>query len=236
MYAEWASRKRDIALNLASGECNGSYEEAVIILCTALGGLAAQVWPGEGKDRVRFVEVLAQFAPVEYGVTRVSLPILLDVLRDTNLAAEYGSLVPSHVDFGGSRVLTGDQVDKDEADILSICATVPVKLIRECSYAALLYKEIRCSWVHEYRSGYRAEKWPMSRTTDSLVGYSNRLDDDGHSHRRIHFHIERIGTLVLQIAEALDAVGTLPLAEGVVGEAESLPSATMSMTRPRNAG
>ncbi len=52
---EWIQKKNEIALDLAAGQCGGSYGEAVIILCAALSALAADVWPGRGIDRVRFV-------------------------------------------------------------------------------------------------------------------------------------------------------------------------------------
>jgi hypothetical protein len=209
MYAEWASKKCEIALRLASGECGGSYEEAVIILCAAISGLAAQVWPGDGKDRVRFVEVLKEFAPAEIAVTQISVPILVDVLRHAEPPTACEGLEKSLVDFGPTRVLTGQEVDKSEAEILAACGTVSTKEIRGCSYAALLYREIRCPYAHEYRAGSRADPSPMSGASGSLVSYVNWV----HTCRHIHFHVELIAQLVLAIATGIDGTTTPRQAE-----------------------
>jgi len=56
-------KKNGILCNLEAGQCGGSYGEAVIILCAALSAVAADVWPGKGIDRVRFVQLLKDFAP-----------------------------------------------------------------------------------------------------------------------------------------------------------------------------
>ena len=55
---DWVTKKRDTALRLANGECGGSYGEAMLILCTILSALAAEVWPGTQIDKRRFVELL----------------------------------------------------------------------------------------------------------------------------------------------------------------------------------
>ena len=59
---EWSDSKVDLALRLNSGECGGTYAEAVIILCSVLSGIAADVWPGRNKDRKRFVELLVKYS------------------------------------------------------------------------------------------------------------------------------------------------------------------------------
>jgi len=57
---EWSEQKILLAEKLNSGECGGSYAEAVIILCGVLSGIAADTWPGIRKDRKRFVELLTK--------------------------------------------------------------------------------------------------------------------------------------------------------------------------------
>ena len=61
--ADWAKQKQAIALDLDRGKCGGSYGEAALIFGAVISALAAEVWPGQGIDRMRFVQLLKDFAP-----------------------------------------------------------------------------------------------------------------------------------------------------------------------------
>ena len=77
---EWFRKKQKIAQSLNNGDCGGSYGEAVIILCATLNALAAEVWPGKKIDRVRFVQLLKEFAPPKLNATQISIPIFVRYL------------------------------------------------------------------------------------------------------------------------------------------------------------
>ncbi len=198
---EWAQKKSDIALKLAAGECGGSYGEAVIILCAVLSALSAEVWPGLGIDRVRFVELLKEFAPPDLNVTRISIPLLVAYLRTSDRRAKSEVIKKTFLNYYPSRVLVGDEVDKSETEILSECSTLTAKALRKHSYANLLYGEIRSGYAHQYRPGERADSWSMT-TGDAAISYINWIENPD---RHIHLHVSWISKLTLTTAEAVDA-------------------------------
>jgi hypothetical protein len=205
---ELAEKKKDVALRLNSGECGGTYAESVIILCTVLSALAAEVWPGEKKDRARFVELLKEFAPTNYEITKISIPLLVTHLKNKQNNKECEIIRNAFLNCSPDLVLTGDDIDKPETEIMMLCNTLELKDLRDHSYANLLYTEVRSAYAHEYKPGDQTDPWPMTQR-DAFVSYVNwacRPDD-----RHIHFHIGKIAELALSIAEAIDKIGnTLP--------------------------
>jgi hypothetical protein len=202
---EWIQKKNEIALNLADGQCGGSYGEAAIILCAALSALAADVWPGRGIDRVRFSQLLKDFAPNYLNVTRVSIPLLTGYLRTNGRNVESDAIQKVFLAYDPSRILTGDDVDKSETELLAVCPTLSLQELREHSYANLLYGEIRSGYAHEYRPGQRADSWPMTQRKDATISYLNWVDDPD---RHIHFHVRWISDLALAVGQAVDAAAS----------------------------
>ncbi|MBW2026919.1 MAG: hypothetical protein JRI90_16480 [Deltaproteobacteria bacterium] len=170
---KWVREKRDIALRLGSGGCGGSYGEAAIILCAVLNAMAAEVWSGRGLDRKRFVELLKQFAPANLQATRVSVPLLIGYLRRSGKELEAGLLRDSFMNYCNSRVLTGEEIDRSEREILGVCNTLSTSELRKFSYANLLYEEIRSGYVHQYQPGERADSWPMTQKSNANISYVN---------------------------------------------------------------
>jgi len=200
---DWASKKNDIARCLYAGECGGSYGESMMIHCAVLSALAAEVWPGRRHDKARFVELLKDFAPVEFNVTRISIPLLVAHLRDKGLYRESEIIRKAFLDYLPSQVLTGDDVDKSETDILALCNALDIKDLRINSYASLLYGEIRSDYAHEYRTGQLSDPWPMTREETSISYVNWACKPDKH----IHFHVPWMSKLVLSVAGAIDAIG-----------------------------
>lgn len=199
--SEWTAKKCELALRLSRGEIGGSYGEAVLILCAALSALAADVWPGANIDRRRFVHLLKRFAPRNLSATLISVPLLYASLRKTRKTATRRRLRQTYLNFGHSQVVTGDDVDKTELEIKSVCPRLSTKEIRACSYASLLYRELRSAYVHEYRPGKKADSWPITGRTDAQVSYVNWSNDPD---RHIHFHVGWLSDLVKEIARAID--------------------------------
>lgn len=201
--SEWAKKKSAIAVKLDGGACGGSYGEAVLILCAALSALAAEVWPGTGIDRKRFIQLLKRFSPPHLSPTLISVPILAAYLRKKRRKGALKRLRRSFLDFGHSRVLVGQDVDKSEKQILSVCPSLKKREIRESSYANLLYRELRSGYVHEYRPAGKADSWAMTMRDDAQVSYVNWANDPD---RHIHFHVAWLSALVTQTAAAVDGV------------------------------
>lgn len=203
---DWVEEKKNIALRLNSGECGGSYGESVIILCNVLSALAAEVWPGERKDRARFVELLKEFASIKYEVTKISIPLLIAYLKNRQRDKEAENIRKAYLDVSPAIVLT-DKVDKSEKEIMQVCNTLGKKELRDHSYANLLYTEVRSGYAHEYKTGNQTDPWPMTQQ-EAFISYVNwACKPDRH----IHFHISWIADLALSIAEEVDKIeSTLP--------------------------
>src|SRR5438874_2037413 len=101
-------------MKLGAGECNGSYSDACVLLSALLSGIAAELWPGTGIDRVRFVELWARYADLHLAPTRLSIPFLRQFLRKSERWSEAKALEdarPSMFGLGhGTLVLCGDAV------------------------------------------------------------------------------------------------------------------------------
>ena len=203
----WVTDKCNIALALANGQVGASYSEAAILICAILNALAAEAWPGQKLDRVRFVELLVGMATSLPSPAFISVPLLIQDLRDKLLSNEADSLARALMPFGTALVITGSDVDKNESELLLICPTIPVNLLRKNSYACLLYEDVRSSYAHEYRPGERADSWPMTMKANQCVSYVNKITE-----RRIHFHVEWLALLAIELAKVLDELDTkLPL-------------------------
>jgi len=212
---DWANNKENIAYKLNSGECGGSYGDAVLILCAVLSALAAEVWPGDGKDRKRFVELLKEFAPQNFETTKISIPLLIKSLSSAGRADDVTVIQREFPKSQQGNVLTGED-DKTEGDILRVCPALSSKDLRKCSYANLLYKEVRSPYVHEYRPGKRADSRPMTQRPDVPVSYVGWIDPDPNNRdrdpeQRIYFTVEWISRVATSIARAVDRAGSLPL-------------------------
>src|SRR5215204_1868901 len=78
----YAMQKVALAKHLNEGECGGYYGDGILILSALLSGLAADLWPGKGKDRNRFVEIWARYADPKLKPNRISVPRLLAALGE----------------------------------------------------------------------------------------------------------------------------------------------------------
>lgn len=209
---DWVSKKCEIASALAQGEAGGSYGEAVIIVCTALNALAAEVWPGRGHDRKRFIELLVRLGSSPNLLMTISTPLLVRHLATTSPPQDSATLLKNALlDFSPTRVVTGSEVDKMENDLKFISPVLKTKTIRKFSYACLLYEEVRTSYAHEYKPGDKADSMSMSRYEGQPVSYVNRLLAAGvaETGRLIHFNITWLTRLAVDIARSIDAPGTV---------------------------
>ncbi len=208
---DWTQMKADIALKLNEGECGGSYGEAILILCTAISALSSDLWPGEGKDRARFVEAMVRFLPGIQEPGLISVPLLVRSYDEGGDSSTADALGKKFMNYPFARVLTGDDVDRDDDDILAHFPELELSFLREHSYACLLYKEIRSSYAHEYRPSRKADSWSMTSTRGNAVSYTNMMEDP---HRHIHFHIDWVASVAVELGLAVDNISeSLPHSE-----------------------
>lgn len=200
----WVEEKCDLVVRLNSGELGGGYGEAVILVCAILNSLSAELWPGKGIDKRRFVEMIIGYGSYVTECKTVSIPLLIQHLNDSlrNSAAEcIQSACSLRVD---ARVLSGPDIDKTEEFVLALCPQLDIKGVRSFSYASILYSEFRSSYAHEYKPGTQAGSWPMAMGANQSVSYINRIVDSLEMQRFIHVHIEWLVKLAIDVAGAID--------------------------------
>jgi hypothetical protein len=202
-YSSWIADKAKMAVTISGGCCGGTYAEGALILCAAISAMAACWRPGGAIDRKRFIEATVCFRGGEADPTMVSGPLLAhksDPWRQR--------LKVSRKSF----YLTGSQ-DKPESEVLDLCGGASASLkkeIRKYSYASLLYQEVRCGFVHEYRVGRKAAEDDSLRSVfnveSSEISYVNRQSSGAvMPSRHIHFPLDWIARIAASIARGLDA-------------------------------
>lgn len=206
--SEWVAVKCEIAMALARGDCGGGYCEAVILLCAVLNSLAAEVWNGRGIDRKRFIELLVGWGSLTRELRTISVPLLVQKLETMGCPEWQDSqLLRSEIlGFDVTSILVGSDVDKQEDELALLSPRLSSRLLRKCSYACLLYEQLRSSYAHEYRPGDRCDSQPMAIGTLALVSYVNRRVRVRplEAVRLIHFPVEWLVRLVMDIAGSVD--------------------------------
>lgn len=207
---QWMSSKVTLATRLAAGELGAGYPEAIIILSSAVSAIAAEMWPGSGIDRKRFVEAMRLHSDPALSASRISIPMLVGHLRRAGTAGAH-DCVRSHFmkDVFPTQVLTGENVDREDAAIVAACPELSLKSVREFSYANVLYREVRSAFIHEYQSGDKADMWTMAEDADLAISYGNWMGDPD---RHIHFPVAWFCSAALSIAAAADEV-VVPLSQ-----------------------
>jgi hypothetical protein len=163
--------------------------------------MASEAWPGDRIDRRRFVEFLVCFSRSQIRAQTVSVPLLLSELRDTKRAAEERAIRKAFADFAPSRVLTGKDVDRSEAEILAVCPGFDLALLRQFSYANVLYQRVRSALTHEYRTGEKTVPFSMTGDESAGISYYNWIHDVD---RHIYFHVPWLADLTSDLSERAD--------------------------------
>ena len=221
LYREWVVRRCNVAKELL-GRRNEGVADAAVILSALISALAADSFPKEKKvgDAQRFVQLLVdpRILP-DSPFMRISLVSLSndagslsksecvdvkDVLR------EYLKKLPvpengnsSWIDAGSVDTLCASSVDNILRPVIKP-EQRRIKLIRRNSYAHLLYKDLRCSYLHEYRSGERVALAPRLATEGSGSPMASYRTEGGMRHAWLFFNAGQIiDQWIPQIAEKL---------------------------------
>jgi hypothetical protein len=201
---KWVAAKTDTALALARGHCGGSYGDAILVLCGSLSAMAAECWPGPNIDRQRFCELLVRHFDEEAVFTRVSIPLYLEALLRQDRFAESDSIARLPNAVATSLVVSGSDVDKPEHVVRTLVPGETLASLRHWSYASILYREVRSSYVHEYSAGTYASELPMTRKANESISYVNSIDNAERTQRAIHFHVDWLAHVAVTIATRLD--------------------------------
>ncbi len=210
---DWVDKKLDIARRLANREIGGGYGEAILIISAAISAMAAEVWPGKGIDRKRFIEVIVRHADLNLGLTRISIPLFVSHDRACARSSDISVMVARLDAYDMALVLTGDDIDLTDADVIRQCPLLRPYEIREFSYPSLFYSDVRSGYTHEYGTTERADSQPMTRSVGNSVSYVNVIDMVARIPRRlIYFHVEWLAKIACSIASALDRLGSTVIA------------------------
>jgi hypothetical protein len=180
---EFINGKIDLAKRLYNDVDFATYGDATLILCAALSAIAAKIWPGRNIDSKRFPELIACYTNKNLKNDWVSIPLLHQDLKQNKspfTEKEYPAL------YENFSIITGDDIDISEKDLLSKFSQFDKKKIREYSYPNLIYKELRCVYVHEYDIGNRAFSSPLT-LRQPCVSYVKFATNDNI---KIHFHFD----------------------------------------------
>jgi hypothetical protein len=164
-YREWLNRRLRNADQLVQQFVGEGEPDAFIILCCCLSAFAARRWPGPGADKRRYIELLVRFCDLQPSMTLVSAPILVQNLEIRDPVAS-SILRKSLFPESDALVVARAEIDRPEDAFRSLVPGVPLKEIREASYAAIMYGYFRSSLVHEFSLSPRVSEFPMSRTMD----------------------------------------------------------------------
>lgn len=198
---QFVEHKISVAEALNRGECGGSYFDATILICSVLSGIAALLWPGKRIDHKRFVELLVAYCDDQLQTKYISTALLVQSFES---ASEQKKIEAANRIRGkylppwDRLVITGDDADGPEDDLLPECPGISRKEIREFSYPNLLYLEVRNSLVHEYRLGKSVSSWPMADRVAN-VSYVN-----ASGKRLIYFYFPWLIQLCRTIANSVE--------------------------------
>jgi hypothetical protein len=210
--SEFLGGKTNLARALARGECDGRYEDAILILSSVVSTFAAHFWPAVSKDAPKKRRVLDSKRFIECWVTysepagkKISVPLLAEALylggynRFLNglrrLRPELLNNFPEKFD---GFVFWGDTADASESEIIECCPGIALTEVRRWSYPAVFYREVRSGYVHELYPTERASRYPSaSGRLGAAVTYLNSID---RPFRRIHFDIEWLCTVIEAMA------------------------------------
>jgi hypothetical protein len=129
------------------------------------------------------VELLVKHSPAEFHCDHICIAALIR----SNLVAEADTAwgEPGQA----TRIFTDEEIDLDLVEAQRSHPNLTLKQLKDHSFAALIYKWLRCSYVHEYSLDPSASHMPSSRDK-ARISYIGRLGRDGGIHRMTTFHLD----------------------------------------------
>ncbi|HLJ58381.1 MAG TPA: hypothetical protein VKZ50_01470 [bacterium] len=172
-FRRWFDTRKRIASSLVAADRDNALFDAEILLCCAMGAIAAIMWPGDRIDRRRYVELLIRYARVIPKLTMISVPALVDQLdHDPGYSHISASLREKFFPKESSRIVDAFEIDKEEPELRAAEPALSAFQIRKASYAAIVYTDLRSGLVHEFAISGSLADWSM-RLRDTVPHYMN---------------------------------------------------------------
>jgi hypothetical protein len=180
--------------------------DAEIILCCALSGLAAILWPGTGIDRQRFIQMLVDFdfSQPSANLRQISIPVLASQLRDEGDVSSAINLKAKFFPGHPSEFFDPKVVDQDEATVSAVSNSLSLKTIRRASYASIIYTDLRCALVHEYNLSENMTSFNLF-DIHNAPSYLHMNFEDGRTRMLLHLPFGYLVDALTNITEALFA-------------------------------
>jgi hypothetical protein len=192
---QFVEGKLALAEALAAGKCGGGTDDAILVVSALLSATSAVLWPKQKRtDRKRFVELWARYSDAGLRPNMISLPLLVERLRDDDEddAAEAARLLRPDLIEGipefEDSVISGLSVDMPDLGVVQATG-LSLAAVREYSYPNLFYRHFRSAYVHEYTVGSHGDAFRMSDLSGAVV-YDGGWAEPPH--RRISFDIHWI--------------------------------------------
>ena len=167
---QWLENRLRIARAVLamSDQKTASTFDAQIILCCALGAIAATIWPGHRIDKFRYNELLTQYCSQIPLPSQISIPSLVESFK----GKPEEILIKKEFNFDSNKKTAAHEIDCDELTVLKKVPTLPLAKVREASYASIIYRDLRCGLVHTYALQERLIDW-VPGGANELVYFSN---------------------------------------------------------------
>jgi hypothetical protein len=197
---QWFQKRVDLADELVQHHARQGEPDAEILLCCAISALASQMWPGKGKDKKRFVQLLVDYSPNSAYIQRVSTCVLIRQLQQKGATVEADKIIahrfPSKLAYYGkspmeyayngsglhagtlSQIVHPDDIDVAAAEVLTLMPILQ-KEVRKASYVSIIYSDLRSGLIHEYElsDNLSTQGWQYDTDTLSYVNYLQMPDE-----------------------------------------------------------
>jgi hypothetical protein len=203
-HHQWFQSKLELARFLVAERGDQAEPDAQILLCCAISGLAAILWPGTGIDRQRFIQLLIDYSPSTANLHLISTPVLASQLRDRGDTSSAIALSSKFFPVHPSQFLNPNEVDHKETAVCALLKSLELKNVRRASYAAIIYADLRCALVHEYSVSPHITAFNLFGI-HNIPSYVNMTYDNGQTRYLLHFPLHYLVDILSSTADALFA-------------------------------
>jgi len=183
---KWLNNRLKVADSVLDMSADGVIEttpDAEILLCCHLAGVSSKLWIGERIDRFKFIQLLIEYCSIYPHPSKISIPALMLEFKEQ---PEEKLIRAAFWNYPAHQCVSANLADKNEYQIRSVFPNLPLSKIRNASYAAIIYKDLRCGLIHSGELDSRLidkrfpipdEPYYINRTT-KFEFKDNQLKDD----------------------------------------------------------
>ena len=203
-FEDWFQKRLKIADSIVATFGKEANSDAEILLFCAASSLATIVWPRSDNknpgDKKRFVQFLIEHSSQTHPpLDTISVDLLIRQLLNGSRTDEANVLIqkffrseyayfskshmyyyddgPKHIQYAAgtlSSIYHPDEIDVTEEKIRELVPELSRREIRRCSYASVIYSNLRSGLVHEYEPTGNVAEFGWNKSGDRLA-YINSL-------------------------------------------------------------